>query len=521
MYYITNSVIFTNIHNPLFYRRIDLSKEKRFDIACRAMHAAWGDVTKIAKENNISRQSIYTFKSDLENGIEQIFGSKSSNSIEVNINNILTTILSLRLEGKCGIIPISQIMNRFKFPKYFSVGSISTILNYFGSYLPYTIECENAGIKYVIIASDEIFAHRIPILLTVDPISSCILRIELASSRDVMQWEKHWKCIQNNGYSAIYLVNDEGISMACAQKTVFPDIVRQTDTFHGVAHKLGLWVNRLEISAFKAIDYEYDRYIRLDSAKTDKTMDKIIDQHKKACLDSQEAIQLYDDFHYLYLELINTLQVFDKNGNLNSRIDAERNVETIIELLEGFGINSLNKELKSIINLLPQLFPFLDQAKDVYTELQKLPIQEDILKSFCIAWKYQKNWIKAKNNNRHDYYKKKEIFELELLQYILGDDFLVLKDIIYSKLDTIIQSSAIVENINSIIRIYLNTTKNHITQNFLNLIMFYLNHRRYYDGKRKNKTPMELFTGKKQDKDWLEFLLEKVPWQNYNFFQSN
>lgn len=64
---------------------------------------------------------------------------------------------------------------------------------------------------------------------------------------------------------------------------------------------------------------------------------------------------------------------------------------------------------------------------------------------------------------------------------------------------------------------YLNTTKNHINQNFLNLIMFYLNHRRFADGKRKNKTPMEIFTGKPQEKDWLEMLLEKVPWQEYFF----
>jgi len=46
----------------------------------------------------------------------------------------------------------------------------------------------------------------------------------------------------------------------------------------------------------------------------------------------------------------------------------------------------------------------------------------------------------------------------------------------------------------------------------LNLIMDYHNHRRYVAGKRKGKTPIEILTNKKQDKDWLELLLEKVPW---------
>ena len=85
-----------------------------------------------------------------------------------------------------------------------------------------------------------------------------------------------------------------------------------------------------------------------------------------------------------------------------------------------------------------------------------------------------------------------------------------MKDLIYSKLDTIVQSSAIVENINSMIRDYLNTSRNHIQQNMLNLIMFYHNHRRYKAGKRKGKTPMELLTGRKQEEDWVELLCQEV-----------
>ncbi|MBW8003770.1 MAG: hypothetical protein FVQ80_17515 [Planctomycetes bacterium] len=108
-------------------------------------------------------------------------------------------------------------------------------------------------------------------------------------------------------------------------------------------------------------------------------------------------------------------------------------------------------------------------------------------------------------------YKDKEQEELELLKDELGDEFQELKETIYAQLDNIVQSSAMVENINSILRMYLNTSKNHITQGFLNLFMFYHNHRRYVDGKRKGKTPIEILTGIEQEKDWLELLMEKVP----------
>jgi hypothetical protein len=60
---------------------------------------------------------------------------------------------------------------------------------------------------------------------------------------------------------------------------------------------------------------------------------------------------------------------------------------------------------------------------------------------------------------------------------------------VYSRLDKIVQSSALVECINSIIRPYLNTSKNQVNQAFLNLIMHYHNYRRYRDGVRKIKRP--------------------------------
>jgi hypothetical protein len=40
--------------------------------------------------------------------------------------------------------------------------------------------------------------------------------------------------------------------------------------------------------------------------------------------------------------------------------------------------------------------------------------------------------------------------------------------------------------------------------------MHYHNHRRYYDGVRKNKTPMEILTGKEQVKDWISILFDII-----------
>ena len=92
-----------------------------------------------------------------------------------------------------------------------------------------------------------------------------------------------------------------------------------------------------------------------------------------------------------------------------------------------------------------------------------------------------------------------------------GQDVLsVLIEQVYGTLDEIVQSSRLVECLNSIIRPYLNTTRNHVTQEMLNLIMLYHNHRRYKAGKRKGHTPMELLTGTPQEHDWIDLVFEEI-----------
>jgi hypothetical protein len=101
---------------------------------------------------------------------------------------------------------------------------------------------------------------------------------------------------------------------------------------------------------------------------------------------------------------------------------------------------------------------------------------------------------------------------------LIGEEFEKIKETVFDELDNIIQASSAIENINSILRPYLDSSKNQISQEFLNIFMFYHNHRRYKAGKRKGKTPMEIFTGKKQEKDWIELLLDTVEKKKPDFF---
>ena len=170
--------------------------------------------------------------------------------------------------------------------------------------------------------------------------------------------------------------------------------------------------------------------------------------------------------------------------------------------------------MSKVRRALPDLFHYFDIATKVVNECKELGIDEEALKAYCVAWQWGKAARKAKKSGRKKIAIEQEQFCLEIAsglhqQESEAVDVAIQKEV-YFRLDKIVQSSALVECINSIIRPYLNTSKNHVNQEQLNLIMHYHNHRRYRDGVRKGKTPMEILTGKEQAKDWIAILLEII-----------
>ncbi len=241
-------------------------------------------------------------------------------------------MLSLRLEGRSSIGAISTIMNRFEL-ELSSTGSISQILSRIGGLLPMTISPEDGATQYLVFASDEIFSKTTPILVTVDPCSSTILRIELADSRKAEDWKNHFECLFDNGVEAIYLVSDEGMGIRAGHAEAMSDVVRQSDTYHAIAHQLGNWMDRLEKAAYKAIDIEDACEKKLDSAKSDQAQEERLAEYENVAEAAEKAVTLYDNFSYLYRCLLGELNVFDNNGNLRSRQQAERAHSQNVDIL--------------------------------------------------------------------------------------------------------------------------------------------------------------------------------------------
>ena len=126
-----------------------------------------------------------------------------------------------------------------------------------------------------------------------------------------------------------------------------------------------------------------------------------------------------------------------------------------------------------------------------------------------LAWHHE-HWGDQSGSKKKRYHQSERDFWLACAEGLLGNEFDTLTALVFDKLDTIVRASSLVEMVNSLIRPYLHSCKGQITQETLNLIMFYHNHRRYKSGKRQGKAPIELLTGEPLEASWWELLRQQI-----------
>jgi hypothetical protein len=142
----------------------------------------------------------------------------------------------------------------------------------------------------------------------------------------------------------------------------------------------------------------------------------------------------------------------------------------------------------------------------MHTALLEL-MPEQIVEAFVLAWHHDHLFYQSHGKKKH-YHRRESAYWLNFSAGLLDDQFDALKVLVFEKLDAIVKASSLVEMVNALIRPYLKSSKGHITQETLNLIMFYHNHRRYKGGRRQGKAPIELLTGEALQGDWVDLFIQ-------------
>ena len=236
-----------------FMRRPDIDTVARVHIAAQAFLSlgVYGEITRIAKCYRVSRLFIYKLLWQLMLLYElEVCDPGSPEAIRTEVDR---HILLLRLEGHCALERISQIIKQLGLP-FSSVGYISQRLAAYAQALPHE---EWADARIVFLLCDEIFTLGQPILLTVEPRSLAILKIELVENREAETWKQHWDALAAAGLlEQQTVVSDQGPGLV--KGCTLMGLTHPPDVFHRL-RPLAMCGERFSRKALAAIAREYER----------------------------------------------------------------------------------------------------------------------------------------------------------------------------------------------------------------------------------------------------------------------
>ncbi len=488
-----------------FIRRPDLSPQTRIQIVMLAwLHqGVYGKMTHIAQAYQISRTFLYQLLLAANLQLEVLF-SDEKRLFQKDHQHLEHLLLLLRLEGKCSLLSIAAILKALEYHPN-SVGYLSQFFQSVGQTLPSTLVMPSK--KLVFYLSDEIFAIHTPILVTIDAQSTAILKIELASDRSAETWKTHFEALENHQFVSLGMASDRGKGLVAGYQAACDMALWVADYFHEFRDLFEV-LHQVERKAYAAIDKEYDAARLFANAKSEANLQKRLEQYDTAHRACEQAIRLYDQLDLLLDLLRDALQLCSPHGTLRTPQGVRSELTLLFDMIEALDYAKITQLLKPIRKHLDDLLVPFQQVEAIAAELRAV-VPHDVLDFLVLAWHHD-HFSHQSGSKKERYHQHERDFFLACAEALVGDTFDTLKALVFDQLDSIVRASSLVEMVNSLIRPYLNSCKGQITQETLNLIMFYHNHRRYKSGKRQGKAPIELLTGEPLETPWWELLHQQI-----------
>jgi len=486
-----------------FIRRHDLTPHTRIEMVRLAWlnQGIYGKMTQIAQEYHISRTWLYQLIWAANLQLETLFGEQKPHAQDSHIL-FEPLILLLRLEGKCSLPSLSSILKYFQYQPN-SVGYLSECFQHYGAALPSTLAMAERTVVFYL--SDEIFARHQPILVTIEAQSTAILKMQLASDRSAETWKAHFDDLGEHRFHSIGMASDRGLGLMAGYHAACPDARWVCDRFHEFQDLFDRR-RQLERKAYAAIAKEDEAARTFHHAKSEANLAKRLQHYERAHLACEHAMAQYDQLDLLLHLLRDALHLCSPWGRLRTVAGVRAELTLLLDLMAEIDDAVLPKLLHTLRAHLNEILAPFEQAESLQVALlDRVPQQ--IVDALVLAWHHAH--LSYQSHAKHKRYHQQESQQwLDFAEGLLEQQFPPLQAVVFEKLDAIVQASSLVELVNSFIRPYLKSSKGQITQETLNLIMFYHNHHRYKSGKRQGKAPIELLTGEALEADWVTLLLQ-------------
>src|SRR6266446_4041438 len=442
-----------------FMRRPDIDTVARVHIAAQAFLGlgVYGAITQIAKSYRVSRLFVYKLLWQLMLLYElEVCAPSSPEAVRKEVDR---HILLLRFEGHCALERIAQILK---------LGQ--------------------------------------PILLTVEPRSLAILKIELVENREAETWKQHWEALAEAGLiEQQTVVSDQGPGLVkgCA----LMGLTHHPDLFH-LLRPLAMFGERFYRKALAAIAREYERG-GVGIGRSEEVINKRSAAYEAAKAEAEEQIRRYDNFCYLWTALRQALELFDEQGAITELAFRKAEIDAIVTLMDELDGAQLHQDLASFASGLEGYWGYYQRAEQVFQEcITRYP--REVVQALACGWQLARQATNSKVYGMRKRLAQDAKFYFAYAATLLPEASEALRKEMVEALDAEVRSSSLIENVNSTLRPLLETCRGQVDQQMLDLFAYVHNHRRFVRGKRAGKAPIEILTGKAMDKTWLTSLLETI-----------
>jgi hypothetical protein len=251
-----------------------------------------------------------------------------------------------------------------------------------------------AGAPRVFLLWDELCTLGQPILLTVEPSSLAILKIELRDNREAETWKKHWEALAEAGlimHQTVVADQGAGLVKGCA----LMGLRHHPDWFH-LLRPVAIFGERFYRPALAAIAWEYERG-GVGVGRSEPVIHKRLASYEAAKAAADEKIRQYDHFYYLWTALRKALQLFDSEGRIPQGASRQAEVKTMLELMRALGCEQLNQALLSFASGLEGYWDYYRRAEEGYPGLiQRYP--RDVVEVWACSWQWKRQATNSKDD---------------------------------------------------------------------------------------------------------------------------
>jgi hypothetical protein len=509
---------------------LTLPVEEWIGNAAAVLSGAWGAVTRQSEQSGYSRTAIYTHATRVVQAVanEQAGGvsyeelwadnerlraenealwqawAEAEDLSESKQRELASAGLAMGLSLTQIVILLAIVLPRHMVPSRATVGRWVHQSAQQSSSILRVLDRACRGLVLVL-CLDEIFFHREPILMGVEPLSLSWLAGQRGPDRSgeswsqvIEQWPNLEHVIADGGQGlerGVKLANEARREAQELETDAPAPITMGLDVFHTQRE-----VERVLQRLWKRVEGQMEAAVKADAkvaqAKRRGQDPRGVAGHAGRAW--RQAERLFDEAVQAQeaVEQINeALGWFDASGHLYAREQAQKQLDEAIPQLRGESWSKAKRMLKDARTL-----SHLDRLH----EQLRLAVPEPMLREALIhLWYLSRLMKRAEGEDRV------RLQEVVVLEQVFCGRLCTDWRAGYLKMDELlrqaVRASSAVEGVNSVVRMHQGRHR-HVSQEMLDLKRLYWNCRVFREGKRKERSPYELLGLKLPTSDWWQLL---------------